>query len=290
MYNLIKKLTNTLSQHTQSYKTYLPQTNNQLKTSSNTRNQATVQDGRVVVQNVQGRLNRGLWNNARRTCVADYGGAQNRVGNTNPGQAIQIKCYNYNGGHDNVDDDADEKTVQDLALNVDNVFQADERDVFDYDVDEAPTTQTMFMVNLSFADTVYDEAGPSYDSDILFEVHDHDNYQDTVCELHEVHKIHDHVQPNCVVDLISEYKSDSNMIPYDQYVKDNAESAVQNTISSVPHDAPLMIINEMHKQTALCVSVNAHTKVVDASLTTELAIYREQFELYKRRAKFELTE
>ncbi|GJS93336.1 hypothetical protein Tco_0800304 [Tanacetum coccineum] len=50
--NLIENLTNTLALLTQSYKTYLPQTNNQLKTSSNIRNQATVQDGRVVVQNV----------------------------------------------------------------------------------------------------------------------------------------------------------------------------------------------------------------------------------------------
>ncbi|GJW84211.1 hypothetical protein Tco_0157356 [Tanacetum coccineum] len=50
--NLIENLTNTLALLTQSYKTYLPQTNNQLRTSSNPRNQATVQDGRVVVQNV----------------------------------------------------------------------------------------------------------------------------------------------------------------------------------------------------------------------------------------------
>nr|GFA06965.1 hypothetical protein [Tanacetum cinerariifolium] len=57
--NLIENLTNTLALLTQSYKTYLPQTNNQLKTSSNTRNHAIVQDGRVVVQNVQGRQNRG---------------------------------------------------------------------------------------------------------------------------------------------------------------------------------------------------------------------------------------
>ncbi|GJR89585.1 hypothetical protein Tco_0213596 [Tanacetum coccineum] len=49
---LIENLTNTLALLTQSYKTYLTQTNNQLRTSSNTRNQATVQDGRVVVQNV----------------------------------------------------------------------------------------------------------------------------------------------------------------------------------------------------------------------------------------------
>nr|GEX39333.1 hypothetical protein [Tanacetum cinerariifolium] len=87
--------------------------------------------------------------------AADYEGAQNRVGNTNPGQARQIKCYNCN---DNVDDDVDEQPVQDLALNVDNVFQADECDAFDSDVDEAPTAQTMFMANLSFVDPIYDKS------------------------------------------------------------------------------------------------------------------------------------
>nr|GFB84941.1 hypothetical protein [Tanacetum cinerariifolium] len=77
-------------------------------------NQATIQDGKVVVQNIQGRQNRG--------------------------QARQIKCYNCNaqenrvvldeeqmlfiiGGQDNVvDEDMDEPTIRDLALNVDNVF------------------------------------------------------------------------------------------------------------------------------------------------------------------------
>ncbi|GJT85473.1 retrovirus-related pol polyprotein from transposon TNT 1-94 [Tanacetum coccineum] len=118
-------------------------------------------------------------------CTAGYWGAQNRVGNANPGQARQVKCYNCNGighiarnytqpkrpqnfeyfkdkmllmqaqengvaldeeqllflvgGHDNaVDEDVDEQPVQDLALNVDNVFQADDCDAFDFDVDEAP--------------------------------------------------------------------------------------------------------------------------------------------------------
>ncbi|GKA40614.1 hypothetical protein Tco_0733207 [Tanacetum coccineum] len=39
----------------------------------------------------------------------------------------------------------------------------------DSDVDEAPTTQTMFMANLSSEDPIYDEAGPSYDSNTPFE-------------------------------------------------------------------------------------------------------------------------
>ncbi|GKB33185.1 hypothetical protein Tco_0872586 [Tanacetum coccineum] len=55
--NLIESLSNTLALLTQSYKSHLPQTNNQLRTSSNARNKATVQDGRVVVQDVRGRYN-----------------------------------------------------------------------------------------------------------------------------------------------------------------------------------------------------------------------------------------
>ncbi|GJR21692.1 hypothetical protein Tco_0970219 [Tanacetum coccineum] len=113
-------------------------------TSSNPRNQATVQDDRVMVQNVLG--NRGHGNNARGAGIAGYRGAQNRVGNANPGQARQ-----------------------ELALNVDNVSQADDYDAFDSNVDEASTAQTMFMANLSSTDPVYDEVGPSYDSEILSE-------------------------------------------------------------------------------------------------------------------------
>ncbi|GJV65738.1 hypothetical protein Tco_1476566 [Tanacetum coccineum] len=202
--NLIENLTNTRALLTQSYKTYLPQTNNQLRTSSNPRNQATVQDDRVVVQNVHGRQNRGQGNNARGAGTAGYGGAQNRVGNANPDKMLLMQAQENGvtldeeqllflaGGHDNaVDEDVDEQPVQDLALNVDNVFQADDCDAFD--VDETPAAETMFMANLSYADPVYDEAGPSYDSDILSEVHDHDQYHDAICEHHEEHDMHDDV-------------------------------------------------------------------------------------------------
>ncbi|GJY82516.1 retrovirus-related pol polyprotein from transposon TNT 1-94 [Tanacetum coccineum] len=55
---------------------------------------------RVVVQNVQGRQNKGQGNNARGAGAVGYEGAQNRVGNVNPGQVRQVKCYNCNGvGH-----------------------------------------------------------------------------------------------------------------------------------------------------------------------------------------------
>ncbi|GJS22338.1 hypothetical protein Tco_0450970 [Tanacetum coccineum] len=200
-----------------------------------------------------GRQNRGQSNNAWGVSMAGYGGALNRVRNVNLGQARQNgvaldeeQLLFIAGGQDNVvDKDVDEQPIQDLALNVDNVFQADDCNAFDFDVDEAPTTQTMFMANLSSTDPVYDEASLSYDSDILSEVHDHDHYQDAICEHHEEHEMHDDVQPNYVVDLHADYIRNSNMIPYDQYVKDNAVLVVQSNVYSVTNDAYTMIYNDM---------------------------------------------
>ncbi|GKA74528.1 hypothetical protein Tco_0780830 [Tanacetum coccineum] len=195
------------------------------------------------------------------------------------------------GGHDNTfDDDVDEPPVQDLALNVDQVFQDDQCDDFDSNVDEATTTQTMFMVNLSLADPIYDEVGVSYDSDILSKVQDHDNYLDSVGEYHEVHEMQNDVQQNYIVDSNAEYTSDSNIISYEQYVKNNAEHVVQSNVSSVPNDALMMIINDMHEQATQCISANEQNKVVNESLTAELARYKEQVKIYEKRARFELTE
>ncbi|GJX66086.1 hypothetical protein Tco_0300429 [Tanacetum coccineum] len=60
-------------------------------------------------------------------------------------------------------------TVSDvIAAGTEGAFQqADQCDAFDSDVDEAPNVQTMFMVNLSSEDPIYDEAGPSHDSNHL---------------------------------------------------------------------------------------------------------------------------
>nr|GEW43336.1 hypothetical protein [Tanacetum cinerariifolium] len=175
------------------------------------------------------------------------------------------------------------------TLHVDNVFQADDCDAFESDVDEAPMAQTMFMVNLSSADPVYDKAGPSYDSDILSEVHDHDHYQDAIFEHHEEHEMHDNEQLNHVVDSHAGYMSDSNMIMYDQYVKDNAVAGVHSNVSSVLNDAYMMIYNDMYKPHAQSVSKTSRNIVVKNSLTTKPATYKEQVELYERWARFELT-
>ncbi|GJX36615.1 integrase, catalytic region, zinc finger, CCHC-type containing protein [Tanacetum coccineum] len=71
-----------------------PSTNNQLRTSSNLRNQATIQDGRVNVQQVQGRQGQSYAGNSYK------GNATSSWGNNTGGQARVVKCYNFQGeGH-----------------------------------------------------------------------------------------------------------------------------------------------------------------------------------------------
>ncbi|GKF26641.1 hypothetical protein Tco_0082535, partial [Tanacetum coccineum] len=100
----------------------------------------------------------------------------------------------------------------------------------------------------------------------------------------------DDVQPSYVVGSHADYTSDSNMTSYDQYVKDNAVPVVQNNASMVPNDIYVMIDNDLHEPKAQSVFKAPTYTIVDNSLNAELAIYKEQVELYERRARFELTE
>ncbi|GJT47129.1 hypothetical protein Tco_0955844 [Tanacetum coccineum] len=208
--NLIESLSNTLALLTQSYRSHLPQTNNQLRASSNARNKAMVQDGKVVVQDVRGRYN--ATNQGRpfsRTiqeeeCDSDYFKDKLLLMQAQENGAVLDEEKSLFLAGEQVtkfDDDVDNSPENDLALNVDHVFEADEY-------------------------PIYDEAGPSYDSNTTFEVHDHDTFVDHLDEYHEVHEMQSDVQHNYVVDYDADYTSDSNIIPYDQYVEDNKEHVV----------------------------------------------------------------
>ncbi|GJT04130.1 hypothetical protein Tco_0838592 [Tanacetum coccineum] len=92
---ILDNLTKQMALLAQSFRATLPQTNNQLRTSSNTRNQATIQDGRVVVQNVQGRQNQRYL--ARGNGVAGNRGAHNRARECQCMSRKTVKCYKVNG-------------------------------------------------------------------------------------------------------------------------------------------------------------------------------------------------
>ncbi|GJT83007.1 retrovirus-related pol polyprotein from transposon TNT 1-94 [Tanacetum coccineum] len=285
----VNKLTCPLTNH-QIKKSHLPQTNNQLRASSNARNQAMVQDGKVVVQDIRGRYNATNQgrpfqrNNARGNGVAGNVGAPNRGGMINPGQVKPIKCYNCNGLGHIARECPRPKRLQDSNYFKDKMLlmQAQENgavldeeqslflageQVTNVEIYEGPISQTMFMASLTSEDPIYDEAGPSYDSNNPLEVQDHDAFVDHMDEYHDVHEMQNDVQHNYVVDSDADYTSDSNIIPYDQYVEDNEELlGVQSRLTNKPD----MLMND--------------------SVTSELARYKELVGEYEKRAKFELTD
>nr|GEW17030.1 hypothetical protein [Tanacetum cinerariifolium] len=178
------------------------------------------------------------------------------------------------GGQDNaIDDDVDEQHIQDLALNIDNMFQ----------------------------DPVMDEAGPLYDSDILSEVQDHDHYQDAVCAHHEEHVMHDNVQLNHVVDSHADYTSDGNMIPYDKHdaiERKNLLIANDNLIAKCLSKEVFSVATNSKLNVARFTKMHAANTIVEArclELKDELSNLRDKSdhdnheELVNRFSKLELN-
>ena len=99
-----------------------------------------------------------------------------------------------------------------------------------------------------------------------------------VCDKNVLHeqRIYSEVQQTNVVETNNEDMGNTNFIPYEHYVKNNAESVVPNNESSADPD-----ICELNEYIAI---------VPDDTLTTRIKILKDQVTIYQQRAKFELTE
>ncbi|GJW40969.1 integrase, catalytic region, zinc finger, CCHC-type containing protein [Tanacetum coccineum] len=131
-----------------------PSTNNQLRTSSNPRNQATIQDGRVIVQQVQGRQGQNY------SGTTYKGNATSSRGNTTIRLARVVKCYNCQ-------DEEQLAFLVDLRIPAGQAqtiiphnaaFQTEDLDTYDSDCDDLLTAQAILMANIS-----------NYGSDIILE-------------------------------------------------------------------------------------------------------------------------
>nr|GFD52799.1 hypothetical protein [Tanacetum cinerariifolium] len=104
--------------------------------------------------------------------------------------------------------------------------------------DDKPTAQTIFMANLSSAVSLLQQAGPSNVS-ILSEVL---NLENAINH----HEIPNEVQQTSVLDSDSADMGNRNVIPYEQYVKDNEESVVPSGASYVQYDDYMLLENNAY--------------------------------------------
>ncbi|GJW72364.1 retrovirus-related pol polyprotein from transposon TNT 1-94 [Tanacetum coccineum] len=204
-----------------------PSTNNQLRTSSNLRNQATIHDGR--------------------------GNATSFGGNNAEGRARVVKCYNCQGeGHMSrqctqpkrprntawfkkkamlaeaqesgqildeeqlafladpsiPDGQADQTTIPKTAA-----FQTEDLDAYDSNCDDVSNAKAVLMANLS-----------NYGSDVISEVpHFEPNHIDM--DNQSVHAMQGFEQTLVVDFTDNEITSDSNIIPYSQYLQETQQAA-----------------------------------------------------------------
>ncbi|GJV03010.1 retrovirus-related pol polyprotein from transposon TNT 1-94 [Tanacetum coccineum] len=128
-----------------------PTTNNQLGNSPNPRKQATINDGRVTLQPVQGRQNSFATGTTRTYTPAASG--------SNSGKQRIVICYNYKGEGHMSKQCTKPKRKRDHSWFKDKVlltvithnaaYQADDLDAYDSDCDELNTTKVALMANLS---------------------------------------------------------------------------------------------------------------------------------------------
>nr|GFA61706.1 hypothetical protein [Tanacetum cinerariifolium] len=245
-----------------------PATNNQLRTSSNPRQQATINNGRVTIQPIQGRQN-SMSVGLLRPFASGSGRAS--------GKQVVIMCYKCKGeGHMSkqctkpkrkrdekwfkdkvllvqaqanghvlqeeeleflVDPRTAESSSNQNVITTNAAYQADDLDAYDSDCDELNSAKIALMENLSH-----------YGSDNLAEVNNQDNRTN--------HLIHQEMQvpstseqSTIMTQSNTEITSDSNIISYSQYMNESQYNTVQNSnLPALQDDLILSVIEQQKTQ------------------------------------------
>ncbi|GJU65200.1 hypothetical protein Tco_1247035 [Tanacetum coccineum] len=171
-----------------------PTTNNQLRNSLNPRQQATINDGRVTLQPDKVLLVQAQAN----------------------GQILHEEELAFL-----VDRRIAKGQATQTVITHNAAYQVDDLDAYDSDCDEFNTAKVDLMANLSH-----------YGSDALTEVHNPDNMNNNMIN-QAVQAMPSSKQSNDVNQSETKITSDSNIIPYSQYVIESQQAAIQNSSSSV---------------------------------------------------------
>ncbi|GJT98229.1 hypothetical protein Tco_1093747 [Tanacetum coccineum] len=211
------------SLYTTNYDQLFPPSNNQLRMSSNPRNQATIQDGRVTVQQV------------KRRQTQSFAGTGNK-------EIATTSRRNYAASQPR------EKLMLVKAQEAGQILDEE---------------QLAFIADPGIEETQVVHC----DSKVLFEVPYSDSYPNDminqdVQEMTYTEQIH-------IVDFQdNEINSDSNIIPYSQYMQESQDAGTQDTNSSAPNDLlVLSLVEQMTGHVANFDKENQTNKMVNESLS-----------------------
>ncbi|GJX60923.1 hypothetical protein Tco_0292313 [Tanacetum coccineum] len=176
-----------------------PPSNNQLRTSSNPRNQATIQDGGVTVQQVQGRKNQSYTGTGKRGIATTSKGNVAASPSREAGQILDEEQLAFL-----VDPGISEAPVAQQTIPQNLTFQTDDLDAYDSDFDDLSLAKAVLMANLS-----------SCDPEVLSEVPYSDSYLNDMIN-QDVQEMQ-YSEQTYVDDFEdNEIHSGSNILPYSQ--------------------------------------------------------------------------
>nr|GEZ37090.1 hypothetical protein [Tanacetum cinerariifolium] len=263
--------------------------------------QATINDGRVTIQPIQGRQNH-MSTDSSRPFASGSGGTF--------GIQRLIVCYNYKGeGHmakqctkpkrkrdaewfkdkvllvqaqangqvlqeEELDFLADpgtaESSTNQSVVITNAAYQADDLDAYDSDCDELNSAKVALIGNLSH-----------YGLDNLAEVNNQ-YYMPNHLIRQEMQVPLTSEQSTILAQSNTESTSDSNIISYSKYMNESQYNTIQNsTLPVIQDDFILSMIEQLKTQVVNCTKLNQDNKQVNELLTAELERYRNQERVLK---------
>ncbi|GJY56011.1 putative ribonuclease H-like domain-containing protein [Tanacetum coccineum] len=192
-------------------------TKNQLRTSFNPRNQATIQDVRVTVQQVQGRQGQSY------VGTSCKGSATTSRGNNIRGQTRVVKCYNCQGEGHIARQCAQPKRPRNDAWFKEKAMLAKAQE----------SSQILDEDQLAFL------ADPGIPNKVPYFEPYH-----TDMDNQSVHVMHGFEQTPVVDFTENEIISDSNINPYSQYLQEMQQAAVQDTNLYAQQDSMILSVIE----------------------------------------------
>ncbi|GKC23378.1 hypothetical protein Tco_1025528, partial [Tanacetum coccineum] len=269
--------------------------------------------GGVTVQQVQGRQGQNY------SGTTYKGNATSSRENTTSGQARVVKCYNYQGGGHmarqctqpkrprnaawykekamlveaqeagKLLDEEQLAFLADLGIPASQTqtviphnaaFQTEDLGTYDSDCDDLSRAQAVLMANIS-----------SYGSDVILEVPNSETYLNDM-DNQSVHALQDFEQLPVMDFTDNEISSDSNIIPYSQYLQETQQATVQDTNLQAQQDSMILsVIEQMSEQMINHVNnwEKANKEQNNESITAELERYKERVKTFEQRLNIDLS-
>ncbi|GJT45848.1 hypothetical protein Tco_0954563, partial [Tanacetum coccineum] len=158
--------------------------------------------------------------------------------------------------------------------------EAQDLDAYDSDCDDVSNAKAVLMANLS-----------NYGSDVISEVPHFEPYH-TDMDNQSMHAMQSFEQTPFVDFIDNEITSDSNIIPYSQYLQETQQEAVQDNNLYAQQDSMILsAIEQMSEQMINHVNnwEKANQEKNNESLTAELEIYKEQVKTFEQRLNIDLS-